>query len=173
MFCVSLAVAKAEIRSHATIRHGHAPVHSHAVVHAPIHHAPVHHAPIHRPLVRRPIVHRPAPYTPPTYKPAPYAPPTYKEPTYEAAPLYAYQYAVADDYSGVNFGQNENRDGYATVGEYRVLLPDCRTQVVKYGTADGNSGNVMEVTYEGTPCPETYKPQQPTSAYKPAPAYHA
>ena len=167
----------AEVRSHATIRHGLAPVHSHAIVHAPIHHAPVHHAPIHQPVVHRPIVHtpvvhRPAPYSPPAYKPPPYAPPTYKEPSYEAPPAYAYQYAVADDYSGVNFGQNENRDGYTTVGEYRVLLPDCRTQVVRYGTVDGNSGNIMEVIYEGTPCPETYKPP-PTPAYKPAPAYHA
>ena len=93
---------------------------------------------------------------------------------------YQYEYAVADDYSGVNFGANEARDGYSTYGEYRVALPDCRTQVVKYNTADGYSGNVVEVTYEGTPCYDTYKPvhkapayHAPAPAYKPTPTYHA
>jgi hypothetical protein len=32
-------------------------------------------------------------------------------------------------YGGANFGHNEARNGYTTVGEYRVLLPDGRTQV--------------------------------------------
>ena len=77
----------AEVRSHATIRHGHAPVRGHAVVHSPIHHAPVHWPPVHRPLV-----HKPAPYNPPTYKRAALnAPRTYKEPAY-----------------GVNFGRKAN-----------------------------------------------------------------
>ena len=49
-----------------------------------------------------------------------------------------------------------------------------RTQVVKYNTADGYSGNVVEVTYEGTPCYDTYKPVHKAPAYHaPAPAYHA
>ena len=42
------------------------------------------------------------------------------------------------------------------------------SQIVKYNTADGYSGNVVEVTYEGTPC----YPEQKAIAYKaPAPAY--
>merc|ERR1711962_1349861 len=72
------------------------------------------------------------------------------EPIYEDGPaVYAYQYAVADDYSGANFGQEEQRDGYTTTGSYRVALPDGRTQVVTYHTADAYSGNIAEVTYEG------------------------
>ena len=147
-------------------------------------HAPRHPAPAYKPA---PVYH-PAPvYKPaPAYKPAPsYKPtPSYHEPAYAAVPpKYQYEYAVADEYAGVNFGANEARDGYSTYGEYRVVLPDCRTQIVKYNTADGYSGNIVEVTYEGTPCYDTYKPvhkapayHAPAPAYKPvhkAPAYHA
>merc|ERR1711994_1024765 len=88
----------------------------------------------------------------PAGPPAPYHPaPAYgKGPVYEdTAPVYGYEYAVADDYSKANFGQNEKRDGYSTSGQYRVLLPDGRTQTVTYHTADAYSGNVAEVTYEG------------------------
>merc|ERR1712080_444270 len=97
-------------------------------------------------------------------------------PAYGAPPAYAYEYGVADDYSKANFGQNEKRDGYATSGSYRVALPDGRTQIVTYGTADAYSGNVAQVVYEGTahygPGP-AYKPAPHAApAYKPAP-YHA
>merc|ERR1712126_306975 len=107
---------------------------------------------------------------------APYRPaPAYKEPAYpDTAPVYAYNYAVADDYSGAQFGQNENRDNYATSGEYRVVLPDGRTQIVTYGTADAYSGNVADVKYEGVAKYPEYKPTyKPAPAYKPTPAYHA
>ena len=73
------------------------------------------------------------------------------EPIYDGPAVYAYQYAVADDYSGANFGAKEQRDGYATTGSYRVALPDGRVQHVNYHTADAYSGNVAEVTYEGVP----------------------
>merc|ERR1712141_97391 len=120
--------------------------------------------------------------------PAPYhapAPAYGKGPVYEDGPaVYNYEYAVQDDYSGVNFGQNEHRDGYSTSGQYRVLLPDGRTQIVTYNTADAYSGNVAEVVYEGTasyaPAPvhkaaPGYAPKQvyaPKPVYKPAPVYH-
>ena len=78
---------------------------------------------------------------------------------------YAYNYAVADSYSGVNFGQNEARNGYATNGEYRVQLPDGRTQIVTYTVADAYSGYVADVRYEG----EAKYPAE--SAYKPKPQY--
>merc|ERR1719232_973544 len=167
-FVALLAVANAEVKSHATVKHGHSAGYSHAVAHAPSHPAPAYKpAPVYHPA---PAYHAPA-----------YHAPAYKEPAYADVPAkYQYEYAVADEYAGVNFGANEARDGYSTYGEYRVALPDCRTQIVKYNTADGYSGNVVEVTYEGNPCYDTYKPvhkapayHAPAPVYKPAPTYHA
>ena len=112
--------------------------------------------------------------------PAPYhapAPAYGKGPVYEDGPaVYNYEYAVQDDYSGVNFGQNEHRDGYSTSGQYRVLLPDGRTQIVTYNTADAYSGNVAEVVYEGTasyaPAPVHKAVPVHAPIHKPAPVYH-
>merc|ERR1711997_181782 len=108
---------------------------------------------------------------PPPYHPAPaYG----KGPVYEdAPPVYGYEYAVADDYSKVNFGQNEARDGYKTSGSYRVALPDGRIQIVTYGTADAYSGNVANVVYEGTAQygPSPYKPAPHPAPYAPAPVH--
>ena len=98
-----------------------------------------------------------------TAPPSPYAAPA------PAPATYAYEYAVADDYSGANYAANEKRDGYATSGEYRVALPDGRTQIVTYTVADELSGYVADVRYEGVAqFPEPAKP-----VYKPAPTYHA
>ena len=163
-----MAIANADVTSHATVKHGHSEGYSHAVAHAPIHQA-YRPAPVyHRPIYHAAPVYRPVYHAAPSYKP------TYKEPAYVEPAKYLYQYAVADEYGGVNFGQNESRDGYSTSGEYRVVLPDCRTQVVKYNTADGYSGNNVEVTYEGTPCYPAHKAPayHPAPAYRPAP-YHA
>merc|ERR1712223_552340 len=106
----------------------------------------------------------------------PAGPPAYHAPAHapvyeDAPPVYAYEYAVADDYSKANFNQNEKRDGYATSGSYRVALTDGRIQTVTYGTADAYSGNVAQVTYEGVP--HYGPPPKHPAAYKPAPAYHA
>merc|ERR1711970_130482 len=93
---VSHGVQKAHGANHALVHA--APVVGPALVHAPVHHAirpVVHHAPVavhHAPVVVRPVVH-PAPA------------------------LYAFEYGVADEYSGANFGQNEARDGYSTNGQ--------------------------------------------------------
>ena len=109
----------------------------------------------------------------PAYAPAPYKPaPAYKEPAYDEPAAYNYQYGVQDSYSGVNFGQNEARDGYATNGEYRVALPDGRTQIVTYQVADGYSGYIADVKYEGQAQYPEYKPTYKAApAYKPAPKY--
>ena len=114
----------------------------------------------------------PAPY----HAPAPaYAPAPYKE---EAPKPYAFQYGVADDYSGANFNAQETADGKAVSGSYQVALPDGRIQTVTY-TADHYNGYVADVKYEGTPVYPKYEPKPyhpaPKPAYHPAPkpAYHA
>ena len=190
LFIALFAAGNAEIASHSTIKHGHAPIHKAA----PIHPVASYHAPVHKPVpvyhpapVYKPApVYHPAPsYKPaPVYKPAPSYKPThqtsYHQPDYFTPPKYLYEYGVKDEYSGVDFGQNEARDGYSTYGEYRVALPDCRTQIVKYNTHDEYSGNIMEVVYEGYPCAApvhkpVHKPAPVYKAapiYKPAPVYH-
>jgi len=66
----------------------------------------------------------------------------------QAAPQYDYNFAVKDDYSGADFDQSENRDGYQTAGQYHVNLPDGRVQTITY-QKDKNGGYVPEVKYEG------------------------
>merc|ERR1712110_1394115 len=167
-FSALLAVAAADVSSHATIKHGHGPVISHAV-HQP-HHGPaiVHHPVVAHPAVVKvahpaPVVAHPAPYHAPA--PAPYV----DGPA--APPVYGFEYAVADDYSHANFAANEARDGYKTTGSYRVALPDGRTQVVNYHVDDAAGGYVADVTYEGVAA----YPPAPAPGYHaaPAPAYHA
>ncbi|XP_059087092.1 uncharacterized protein LOC131883600 [Tigriopus californicus] len=138
--------------------------------------APYHPAPAYKPTpsYKPAPAYKPAPYHPaPSYKPAPYhpAPAHGHGDEYETAPVYQYGYAVADDYSGANFAQNENRDNYATNGEYRVALPDGRTQIVSYNVADAYSGYVADVRYEGEAKYEPYHPS-PKPTYHPVPAYH-
>merc|ERR1712226_1153920 len=177
-FSALLAVAAADVSSHATIQHGHGPAISHAV-HQPHHGPAIVHAPliahphVHPPVVAHPavvkvahpapVVAHPAPYHAPA--PAPYhapAPAPYVDGP-AAPPVYGFEYGVADDYSKATFSANEARDGYKTTGSYRVALPDGRTQIVNYHVDDAAGGYVADVTYEGV------------AAYPPAPApgYHA
>merc|ERR1712008_586282 len=105
----------------------------------------------------------------PAHKPAPY-----HEEAYDAPAVYKYGYAVADDYSGASFSADEGRDGYATTGSYRDVLPDGRTQIVTYTVADAYSGYVADVQYEGYPTSPEAKAYKPAPAYMAAPpAYHA
>ena len=110
----------------------------------------------------------PKPYHPaPVYKPVPHHAP------YEKIPPrpFAYEYGVVDEYSGVNFGQNEVQDEYGVVsGEYRVALPDGRTQIVTYH-ADHENGYTADVRYEGEAHYEPYHPKPAPYHPKPAP-YH-
>ena len=62
------------------------------------------------------------------------------------------------DFSGLNYGQEENSDGNVVTGEYRVLLPDGRTQIVRY-RADHESGYAAEGTYEGEAKPYVARPK--------------
>lgn len=62
---------------------------------------------------------------------------------------YAFAYEVIDPLGDANFGHRESSDGVVTEGEYRVVLPDGRTQIVTY-TASDATGYVADVRYEGT-----------------------
>merc|ERR1712212_1411156 len=170
-----LAAAAADQSHHQVIKHGNAPAVSHSVhkphgSYAAVVASQPHAAPqdVHNPYAGEKAstaVHAPAqaPYHP--------APIVHKQPAYDEPAVYQYGYAVADDYSGANFASNEKRDGYATNGEYRVALPDGRTQIVSYNVADGYSGYVADVRYEGE---AHYAPAPVVKAHPvPAPAYHA
>jgi hypothetical protein len=118
---------------HALPYHAPAPAyHARAPVHAPAYHAPAPAPAYYAPApVHAPAYHAPAPVLAPAYhSPTPHVG-GYQEPEYSAAPVYHYNYGVHDDYSGACFQSNEDRDNYATHGEYRVALPDGRTQCNK------------------------------------------
>merc|ERR1719312_1555692 len=115
----------------------------------------------------------PAPYAPPP--PTPYHPAPIKghpAPYDETPKPYAFEYGVEDSYSGAAFGQAETSDTKAVTGNYRVALPDGRTQIVTY-TADpyGYGGYVADVKYDGVAKFPEYKPAPP--AYKSAPIHPA
>ena len=74
-------------------------------------------------------------------------------------------------YANLNFGANEERNGYATNGGYRVALPDGRTQIVTYTVADGYSGYVADVSYEGQAQYPEAKAYAPKATYAPKPVY--
>ncbi len=126
--------------------------------------SPYHPAPYHAPAPA-PYHPAPAPYHP---KPAPYHP----APEYKLPPRpFAYEYGVKDEYSGAYFAKQETQDDYGVVtGEYRVALPDGRTQIVTYH-ADHENGYIADVKYEGEPHYEPYHPAPAPYAPKPAP-YH-
>merc|ERR1712038_1485183 len=64
---------------------------------------------------------------------------------------YSYAYEVVDPAGGNAYGHRESSNGAGLIeGEYRVVLPDTRTQIVKYSVSP-DTGYVAEVTYEGTP----------------------
>eukprot|EP00091_Calanus_sinicus_P014846 TRINITY_DN32546_c0_g1_i1.p1 TRINITY_DN32546_c0_g1~~TRINITY_DN32546_c0_g1_i1.p1 ORF type:complete len:228 (+),score=32.65 TRINITY_DN32546_c0_g1_i1:79-762(+) len=102
--------------------------------------------------------------------------------TYDQPPVYNYQYAVKDDYTGTNYEAAEQREGAPTSGSYSVDLPDGRTQIVTYNVADAHSGYVADVSYSGKAQyadEPTYKPATKqgrlhpgTHSYTPAPAVY-
>merc|ERR1712036_438 len=95
----------------------------------------------------------------PVVQPAPYHAPAPAH--YDESPKpYAFQYGVADDYSGAKFNAQETADGKAVSGSYQVALPDGRIQTVTY-TADHYNGYVADVKYEGTPVYPEAKPYAP------------
>ncbi|XP_067627964.1 pro-resilin [Eurosta solidaginis] len=67
-----------------------------------------------------------------------------------------FEYAVNDIETQNDYAHKASSNGDVVTGEYRVALPDGRTQIVRY-TADWKTGYHADVTYEGEP---TY-PQGP------------
>ncbi|GLG96038.1 Uncharacterized protein GBIM_02871 [Gryllus bimaculatus] len=59
---------------------------------------------------------------------------------------YEFQYAVEDYESGANFGHQEDRQDESAQGEYRVVLPDGRTQIVEYQADE--EGYKPQIRYE-------------------------
>ena len=75
---------------------------------------------------------------------------------------YSFAYAVKDDPSYNDYAHQETADDKGVVnGQYRVLLPDGRTQTVNY-KADDYTGYIADVKYSGD-AKYDYKP-----AYKPS-----
>ncbi|RZB40817.1 Chitin bind 4 domain containing protein [Asbolus verrucosus] len=73
---------------------------------------------------------------------------------------YEFGYQVKDEYTGNNYNRKEASDGNQVRGEYRVQLPDGRTQIVTY-YADWQTGFHADVRYEGTAqYPEQYNTYQ-------------
>lgn len=60
---------------------------------------------------------------------------------------FSFEYEVKDAQSGNDFGHRAQSDGAKVQGQYHVLLPDGRNQIVDY-TAD-DSGYNANVKYEG------------------------
>merc|ERR1712051_966127 len=89
-------------------------------------------------------------------------------------PVYNYNYAVKDDYSGSIFTAAEERDNYNAAGSYSVNLPDGRVQIVSYSVSGPDGGYIADVKYEGVAsyAPVAAKPYVPAPApvYKPKPA---
>lgn len=60
---------------------------------------------------------------------------------------YEFSYEVKDEQSGSNYGHTETRNGDRAQGEFNVLLPDGRKQIVEY-EAD-QDGFKPQIRYEG------------------------
>ena len=84
---------------------------------------------------------------------------------FQAPAHYKFDWAVNDDYTYVNMGQYEGRDGDNTKGNYWVVLPDGRKQNVNY-YVNGYSGYVADVTYDGYAKAYDYKPAYKSNYYK-------
>ncbi|XP_043236327.1 pro-resilin-like [Amphibalanus amphitrite] len=81
---------------------------------------------------------------------------------------YSFSWAVDEPDYGNQYGHEEESDGVVTQGQYRVLLPDGRTQIVTY-SVEGDSGFQAQVTYEGeAQFPPAGQPALPAVPFVPA-----
>merc|ERR1712112_333531 len=130
---------------------GFAPHAAHHVVAPVVHAAPaLHHAVHAAPAVHHAVHAAPAPY-------------------HEVIPhdyTYGYDVNELDAYGNPNIhSKTETREGGIVKGQYRVNLPDCRTQIVDY-IVDEYQQYHADVKYEGVIC------EDPTVPYH-APLAHA
>lgn len=65
---------------------------------------------------------------------------------HKPAEPFDFNYAVKDDQFGTDFSHNAINDGDTTQGEYKIQLPDGRTQIVKY-TANWATGFHAQVNF--------------------------
>lgn len=89
------------------------------------------------------------------------------EPQQEHWSGYSFGYSVTDEQKGTAFDQWERRKSgrLSTVtGQYRVRLPDGRTQKVVY-SADADTGYKASVTYEGVQRFPTSPPPRSSARY--------
>ncbi|KAL7638452.1 UNVERIFIED_CONTAM: hypothetical protein RMT77_011022 [Armadillidium vulgare] len=70
---------------------------------------------------------------------------------------YSFEWKVLDEASGNDYSHRQSSDGKVTEGQYEVLLPDGRRQIVVF-RVDGDSGYQAEVTYEGEAKPPAVAP---------------
>ncbi|KAF2368097.1 Insect cuticle protein [Trinorchestia longiramus] len=61
---------------------------------------------------------------------------------------FSYEVDAKDDKHELSYGHQEESDGHTTKGQYKVELPDGRTQIVTY-EVHPHSGFQAEVTFEG------------------------
>ena len=62
---------------------------------------------------------------------------------------YDFNWEVNDAEFGNEYRHQQSSDGRITQGEYEVLLPDGRRQLVRF--YDDGNGYQAEVTYDGVP----------------------
>jgi hypothetical protein len=77
---------------------------------------------------------------------------------YYSKPQYAFGYEVDDYYNQLSHGRWEIRDGDVTQGQYRVLLPDGRIQIVSYIADKGGYRPTVQYIGKGVhpPPPPAY-----------------
>jgi len=67
---------------------------------------------------------------------------------YSSLSDYSFQYKVGNNDDSVHYSHGEDRNEDKTVGNYQVLLPDGRTQIVTYNIPDEKTGYVAQVQYQ-------------------------
>ncbi|XP_028037957.1 pro-resilin-like [Bombyx mandarina] len=90
----------------------------------------------------------PTDYNPPSFSSGPGHHHSHGHDENQVPKSYEFGYSVKDALSGNDYGRRESSDGNVVRGEYRVQLPDGRTQIVTYH-ADWQTGFHADVRYVG------------------------